>query len=323
MEKFDIVAVGESLIDFVSTPGADAGKLYLEGNAGGAPANVLAMVAKLGGKSAFISKVGQDAFGDYLCQNIQKAGVNIRGVMRGAQPTTLAMVSLDATGNRSFAFYRNQTADVMLRQEELDATLLENAGVFHFGSVSMTAQPASGATLAAAEMAAAAGARISFDPNYRPLLWEKLEDAVTAMKQGLALAHYVKVSDEEATLLTGEADPEKAAVILSRQYGFAFIAVTLGPKGCIGITPAAQVRLPTYDVPTVDTTGAGDAFWGAVLYRLLLLEAGAAIDEALLSDILGFGNAAGSLVTTRHGAIAPQPTEEQIYHCMKNTKLLQ
>ena len=322
MKHMDIVALGEMLVDFVSVKGEDAGKIYLEGNAGGAPANVLAMAAKLGRKTAFIGKVGRDSFGQYLRDSVAGCGVDVSAMVSGDEPTTLAMVTLDKTGNRAFSFYRHETADVMLTQQEVDIALVEGSRLFHFGTVSMAAQPAAATTLATAEKARTAGVKISFDPNYRPFLWKDEGAAIAAMHRGLALANYVKVSDEEATLLSGEKDPEKAAAALQARYGFDLLCVTLGPRGCVGISPASRVLLPTYDVPTIDTTGAGDAFWGAVLHRLLKAN-GKAIGEAVMRDLLLFGNAAGSIVTTKHGAILPQPTEKEILHCIKNERFLE
>jgi fructokinase len=319
--KADIVALGECLIDFLLTESADKSKLLLEGRAGGAPANVLAMAAKLGSSAAFIGKVGRDAFGDYLLRCIGQSGVHTGAMVRGGEPTTLAMVALDEKGNRSFSFYRSQTADVMLHQREVDMEWIEGCRIFHFGSVSMTASPAKETTLAAAGRAKSKGARLSFDPNYRPPLWADAQTALLAMRQGLELADYVKLSDDEAVMLAGERDPEKAAAALAERYGFRFLAVTLGPAGCIGVSRAARVLLPTYDVTTVDTTGAGDAFWGAVLHRLLRADKGA-LRETAVADILAFGNAAGALATTRHGAIAAQPTEEEINCCIKTVKYL-
>lgn len=322
MENFDIVALGESLMDFVTIAGPDKDKIYMEGNAGGAPANVLAMATKLGCTSAFIGKVGRDSFGQFLLQQIRNTGVDTSAMIQARQPTTLAMVSLDETGNRSFAFYRNQTADVMLTQLEVDMDKIENCKIFHFGTVSMVAQPAADTTAFAAEKAKAAGALISFDPNYRPLLWEEEESAIRAMEAGLELANYVKMSDEEAFLLTGDQDPERAAAKLQSRYGFDLLCVTLGPKGCVAMTQDARVMQPTYDVKTKDTTGAGDAFWGAVLSRLIKDKSQEPWSEKKLRDILNYGNAAGSLTTTGFGAIAPQPSHKEIIECIKETAFL-
>ena len=321
MEEYDIVALGESLVDFVTVKGKEPGKIYLEGNAGGAPSNVLAMAAKLGRKTAFVGKVGNDAFGKYLRASIEKSGVETQYMLSGDEPTTLAMVMLDGKGDRSFSFYRNQTADVMLHERELNKELLANCKVFHFGTVSMASEPARGTTLAAAQRAKEAGAKISFDPNYRPFLWRRMAEAIDAITSGLELADYVKLSEEEAEIITGVNDPEKAALALNSRYGFAFTTVTLGAQGCVGVTSSARVKRATYDVKTVDTTGAGDAFWGAVLHRLLGTDS-SKMDDKELTDILSYGNAAGSLVTAAHGAIAPQPSDAAIRRCMKETSLL-
>lgn len=322
-KKFDIVALGESLIDFVPVKNKDKTKLVLEGNAGGAPANVLAAASKLGRKTAFIGRVGRDGFGNFLQERIAETGVDISGLVLGSEPTTLAMVSLDASGNRSFSFYRNQTADVMLTEYEVDMELIESAKIFHFGTVSMTDEPSCSATLAAAARAKAAGVKISFDPNYRPLLWEgRREAAIDAMRAGIDLADYVKMSEEEAELLTGEADPEKAALTLLRRYKLAFAAVTLGPKGCVGISCKARVKLPTYDLACIDTTGAGDAFWGAALHQLLKMGLGSELSEKRLTLLLQYSNAAGSLATTQYGAIPALATDAEILKCIETAPLL-
>lgn len=322
MAKFDIVALGESLIDFVSLPGKDPTKIYMEGNAGGAPANVLAAAAKLGRSTSFIGKVGQDAFGTFLCQRIGEAGVDTSAIIRAKEPTTLAVVTLDEKGNRSFGFYRTKTADVMLQESDLDTGLIEGCRILHFGTLSMTDEPAYSATLAGVKRAKQAGVAISFDPNFRPVLWDSKDDAIAAMKTGIELADYVKVSDEEAEMLTGESDPEKAALALCTTYGLSLAAVTLGPKGCVGITTKARVKLPTYDVPCVDTTGAGDAFWGAALHRLLAYRGSGGMDEKNLTALLQYCNAAGSIATMKHGAIPSLATEEEILRCMETEPLL-
>lgn len=321
MKQYDVVAVGESLMDFVSVKGGSKGSILMEGNAGGAPANVLAMLCKLGRTASFIGKVGQDAFGDYLKKCIAESGVDTGAMVSGEEPTTLAMVTLDETGNRSFAFYRNQTADVMLYPHEIDMELVKSARIFHFGSVSLAGEPAANATMQAAKAARQAGAIISFDPNYRSFLWKRSDDAVKAILPCLELADYVKLSDEEALLLTGEQHFEKAAQRLEKQYKFRFLAVTLGAKGCIGITPTAQIQLPAFAVKTVDTTGAGDAFWGAALHQLLSVQT-KDIDSETLKNIVEFANAAGSLATTGYGAIPSQPSEDEIRTCINKVSRL-
>lgn len=324
MKQLDIVALGECLIDFVAVKGKDPGKILLEGNAGGAPANVLAAAAKLGRSTGFIGRVGTDAFGSFLKARIAETGVDISPMVQGNEPTTLAMVTLDDTGNRSFSFYRNQTADVMLEEFEVDMEKVASCRIFHFGSISMTADPAHTATLAAAAKARQAGVLISFDPNYRPLLWQDKAQATQAMEEGIKLADFVKVSDEEAEMLSGESDPEKAALALQTKYHTRFLAVTLGPKGCIGISEKARVVLPTYSITAVDTTGAGDAFWGAALHRLLAqADPAQPLDEKQMTSLLHYANAAGSLATTKHGAIPALATDKEIMQLVRNGKPLE
>ncbi len=319
--QYDVVAVGECLVDCVVRSGAGAAKLEIEGNAGGAPANVLAMAAKLGRKAAFISKVGSDAFGSYLMDSVASAGVDTHAMVKSSAPTTVAMVALDESGNRSFAFYRNGTADVLLEPKEVDMQLVCSSKIFHFGSVSLTDEPARTATLMAASRAREAGVKISFDPNYRPLLWKDEKAALVAMHEGMAMADFVKVSDEEAEMLSGEQDPQEAGKALMARYNMDFLAVTLGPKGCIGFTKNECVAMASYDVKTVDTTGAGDAFWGAVLHRLLQSEL-SKMSKQQLEELLMYGNAAGSCATIGYGAIAPQPSDEEIRSCMAKAEFL-
>ena len=202
---FDIVALGESLIDFTPSGENSQGMALFARNPGGAPANVLAMAAKLGGKTAFIGKVGDDAFGAFLKKTMEDAGVDVRGLrMTREYPTTLAFVQLTPEGDRSFTFYRKPGADVMLAPAEVDRALLRDCRIFHFGSVSLTDEPCRTATLEAAREAKAAGAMISYDPNYRPFLWDSAERAREALLAALPLADIVKVSEEEMELLTGE-----------------------------------------------------------------------------------------------------------------------
>ncbi len=322
MPKYDIVAIGDILIDFVNLTKAGDGAVALSGNAGGAPANVLCAAAKLGLKTVFIGRVGRDAFGAFLKRTLDGAGVDTSALVEGEEPTTLAMVSLDETGDRSFSFYRNGTADVSLQESDVDMRLVADARMFHFGAVSLTDEPARTATFAAVTAARQAGVPVSFDPNYRPLLWRNRDEAVAMMKKGASLADYLKVSDEEAVLLTGERDMKAAARALLAQCGAKLAAVTMGPGGCIGAAGNACVHVPAYDVPCVDTTGAGDAFWGAALSRILRLPAGAVLDEETLRGVLCFANAAGSLVTTRYGAIPAMPDERAVLACAAGGKTL-
>ena len=321
---FDVVAIGESLIDFTPNGTNELGMQLFARNPGGAPANVLAMNAKLGGKTAFIGKVGNDDFGAFLINTMSDAGIDVSGLAQTSEvPTTLAFVQLNEQGDRSFTFYRKPGADVCLTQDEVSDTLLQNCRIFHFGSVSLTDEPCKTATLYAAQTAKQAGAVISYDPNYRPLLWNSEERAKSEILRALPLADIVKVSQEEMTLLTGETELQIGAKALA-QYGAAVVLVTLGSMGAFYYTPVDCGLLPTYDVQTVDTTGAGDAFLGALLYRIAdwSLTQLMQLPSAEWESIIAFANAAGSMTTTAKGAIPAMPTLEQINRCMREVKTL-
>jgi fructokinase len=321
---FDIVALGESLIDFTPSGVNELGVQLFARNPGGAPANVLAMAAKLGRSTAFIGKVGSDDFGRFLRDTMSDAGIDVRGLrMADDVMTTLAFVQLSKSGDRSFSFYRKPGADVCLRSDEVDGKLLDGCGIFHFGSVSLTDEPSRTATLDSARRAKENGAVISFDPNYRPPLWDSETRARGEMLAALSFADIIKVSDNELELLTGTSDLEKGAKVLA-QDGAVLVMVTLGPKGAYFSTQRAHDLVPTYDVRTVDTTGAGDAFVGALLASLAGMTptqiAGMSGEE--LRKTVAFCNAAGSLATTKHGAIPSLPTREEIEKCVSSAPLL-
>ncbi len=321
-QQYDIIAIGECLVDFVCTQ-AD-GKLYMEGNPGGAPINVLAMAAKLGSSTAMVSKVGHDRFGAFLYDHIKAANVDTGYVLQSkSHATTLAIVQLDATGNRSFTFYRDRTADVMLRADELPLKEICNARILHFGSVSLTCEPSRTATLKAVTAAKQAGARISYDPNLRPPLWDSLETARSEILAGLELADLVKVSEEELVFLTNNQNLKSAAEQLFHAYPMQLLAVTLGPKGCFCLTEAGSFSSDTFNAPCVDTTGAGDAFWGAALAWLLKDNRKSEnLNAEQMNRLLDFANAAGSLTTTKKGAIPAMPDKEEIEACIAGTPRL-
>ena len=321
---FDVVALGESLIDFTPSGINDMGMQLFACNPGGAPANVLAMNARLGGKTAFIGKVGEDDFGRFLQSVMKDAGIDITGLcMAKDVNTTLAFVHLNSQGDRSFSFYRKPGADVMLRTDEVKAELVTGCRIFHFGSVSLTDDPCRSATLSAARAAKDAGAIISYDPNYRPFLWESEEKARAEILLALPMADILKVSEEEMVLLTDESDLGSGAAKLAHE-GPSLVLVTLGPKGAFFFTRKASGLLPAYDVKTVDTTGAGDAFLGALHYCI----AGKSLTQLQTmqkqewESAIAFANAAGSLTTTRKGAIPAMPDLKAIENCMKANELL-
>lgn len=321
---FDVTALGELLIDF--TPGGQnaAGDLLFARKPGGAPANVLAANSKLGGSTAFIGKVGQDAFGAFLRQSLQAVKIDTRGLVSDpAFPTTLAFVQLDEQGDRSFSFYRNPGADVMLKSTDFTPEEVTDCRIFHFGSVSLTEEPARSATLRAAGMAKEAGCIVSYDPNYRPPLWNDAQTAVSHMAQGLSLADIVKVSEEEMEMLTGETSLKEGSRRLAHA-GASLVLVTLGAKGAFFRSGEKCALVPTYDVKTVDTNGAGDAFLGAVHYCLRgkTLAEIRQLSQNELEDLVLFANAAGSLTTTRGGAIPAMPSLEEVKHCQDAVSLL-
>lgn len=315
---FDVVALGESLIDFTPAGTSELGMALFACNPGGAPANVLAMHAGLGGKTAFIGKVGRDAFGAFLRQTMQTAGIDLSGLAEDETiPTTLAFVQLNAAGDRNFSFYRKPGADIMLRREEVPPALLQDCRIFHFGGVSLTDEPCRCATLWAAQQARQAGALVSYDPNYRPLLWHDPRSAVAQLRSALRLAHLVKVSEEELLLLSCTQDLEAGAAQL-RSLGPAVVVVTQGAAGAFVQTAASSVQRPAYPVTAVDTTGAGDAFWGALLFRVtgLAPQDLEALSTEAWADILDFSNAAGSLTTTKPGAIPAMPGAVALRACI-------
>ena len=315
--RFDVTALGECLLDVIVTSGVDDANVKMEGNAGGAPVNVLAALSKLGRSTAYLGKLSHDAFGSFLKNVILQNNIDTSGVAFTDDPTTLAIVALDKNGDRNFSFYREDTADVNYRSDEIDRDVIRSSRIFHFGSVSMTSEPSRTATLEAAREAKRSGVRVSFDPNLRPTLWNDVEDAREFILEGMKLADYLKLSEEELVYVTGSSDYLDAGKKLIGEYGIALLTVTLGPKGCICITEDQDCYEPTYDVHTIDTTGSGDAFWGAFLSKIIEFDCNVeGIDREGLSDIAKFANAAGSLCSTKHGAIGAMVDRESIEKCM-------
>jgi fructokinase len=309
-ENFDVVALGELLIDFTPQKG-EPGKVCYEMNPGGAPANVLVMLEKLGKSTALIGKVGDDIFGRFLKSTVEAEKINSDGIIVSReQSTTLAFVNLDESGNRSFAFLRKKSADVMLGKDEVDTDLIDCGRVFHFGSVSMTAEPARSATIFAAEYAKSKGKLISIDPNYRPLLWDDEQSAIAQMRSMLDIADIIKISDNELELIYGEKDYIKGAQRLI-ENGASFAFVTAGADGCYyAAKNGERGHVPGFSAKVVDTTGAGDTFCGAALS--CLLECNFAPKPGMLEKIVRFANAAGALNTTKRGAIPAMPTRAEV-----------
>lgn len=314
---FDVVALGEVLIDFTPNGRSENGNLLFERNPGGAPANVLAAVAKLGLKTAFIGKVGNDQFGLFLVNVLKDIDINTEGlVFSNDVNTTLAFVHLNEQGDRSFSFYRNSGADMMLEEDEVNKNIIRNAKIFHFGSVSMTHEPARTATIQAASLAKESNVIVSYDPNLRPALWNSLPEAKETILNCMKYADILKISEEELLFLTGSKDMDTGTQYLYDKYNTKLILVTLGPNGCFFRKGESTGHSQTYDVKTIDTTGAGDAFLGGALYQILQRNKG--LEDFTAADIyqcIDFANAVGSLAITKKGAIPAMPTLKEVEAC--------
>lgn len=310
----DVVALGELLIDFAPVSTDEAGYPTLKAQPGGAPGNFLAALQAYGCKTALIGKVGADSFGQLLVRTVAEKGIETRGIV--ADPavfTTLAFVTLDATGNREFSFARKPGADTCLRAGEVDKTLIDEASVFHFGTLSLTNDPARTATQQAVAYAKEKGKRISFDPNLRKPLWQSEADAKTQIEWGLRQADIVKISDEEIDFLWG-IGPEAGARKLLAEYGVQLVYATLGPKGCFVANGrgSATVESPA-GIHVVDTTGAGDIFGGSAMSQFL--KTGKAPTELTVEElraITRFACCAASLSTQTHGGITSVPEESAV-----------
>ena len=309
----DVLALGELLIDFTPVGLAASGGAVYEQNPGGAPANVLVALVRLGGSGALIGKVGQDQFGIFLRDVLTANGVNVQGLRFTTKAsTTLAFVHLDSEGNRSFSFCRKPGADILLEPREVDLALLEQCAVFHFGSLSLTNEPARSATLHAVERVKQLGKTISYDPNWRPPLWKSTSAAKKGMEKGLAYCDVLKVSAEELAFLTDEPDIARASSLLLDR-GIRVVLTTLGAGGCYYASRAGAGHVPSWPIKTADTTGAGDAFLGAFLYRLCRSgKTPEQLEVAELREMVRFANAAGALCTTRKGAISAMPRPEEV-----------
>lgn len=311
---FDVTALGELLIDFNCCSRNEAGYPTLGANPGGAPGNFLAALTKYGCSTAMIGKVGADAFGELLIDTLRRCGIETRGVV--ADPavfTTMAFVTLDKTGNREFSFARKPGADTCLAADEVDKDLIEQARVFHFGTLSLTGEPVRTATQQAVAYAKALGKLISFDPNLRKPLWPSEAAAKEQIEWGLHQADVVKISDEEIEFLWG-LSPEAGAQKLLQEYGVSLVYATLGPKGCHFANPngCGQVASPA-GIRVVDTTGAGDIFGGSAMSRLL--KTGKAPSELTVEEmaaITRFACCAASLSTQTHGGITSVVPEQEV-----------
>ena len=298
--KYDVTALGELLIDFTENGNSEQGNPLMEANPGGAPCNMLAMIQKLGGTTAFIGKVGKDMFGRQLKTAVEAVGIDTRNLMEDEEVhTTLAFVHTFPDGDRDFSFYRNPGADMMLTKEEIQEDLIRNSKVFHFGTLSSTHEGVREATRYAIDVAKEAGCLISFDPNLRPPLWNTLEDARKEIEYGLSKADILKISDNEVEFLCGTSDYDEGAKMLIEKYNIPFVCVTLGKDGSRAYYKGMRVEVPGFvQKNTIETTGAGDTFCGCMLHYIIQhgLED---LTEENLRELLTFANAAASVITTR------------------------
>ena len=308
-KQFDVVALGELLIDFTENGTSGQGNPLLEANPGGAPCNVLAMLTRLGKRTAFIGKVGRDMFGNQLRQAAAEVGICMDYLLEDREVhTTLAFVKTFPNGDRDFSFYREPGADMMLRADELPQDALRGTRIFHFGTLSMTHPEVRSATQRAVALAKEDGALISFDPNLRPPLWRSLEEAKEQIAWGLSRCDILKIADNELLFMTGEADFDRGAAILRRDYpNIRLLNVTAGSEGSICYYEDKRVCVPAFRLGgTIETTGAGDTFCAGVLNYVLENGIDGLLDEQL-ADMLRFANAAAYLVTTKKGALRVMP----------------
>ena len=310
----DVVALGELLIDFTMVSADECGYPTMAAHPGGAPANFLAALTKYGKKTALLGKVGTDKFGRLLIDTLRTAGIDTRGLISAEDVfTTLAFVTLDETGDREFSFARKPGADTCLTTEELDLSRIDDAAVFHFGTLSLTAEPARSATHAAVAHAKAQGKLISFDPNLRLPLWDDPQAAKTTMLWGLSQADIVKISDEEVAFLW-DLSPLEGARHICQTYGTSLVWVTCGAEGCCYKNPNCEGFIPALiNIKVIDTTGAGDIFGGAAMHKLL--ESGKdpkTLTSEELDAIGRFACAAAGLSTTRPGGLSGIPALEEI-----------
>lgn len=320
MKKYDVTALGELLIDFTENGVSGQGNPIYEANPGGAPCNVLAMLNKAGRKTAFIGKVGQDIFGNRLKTVLDGVGIDTSNlIMDKNVRTTLAFVETLPDGDRDFSFYRNPGADMMLREEELQADILRSTEIFHFGTLSMTHEEVRKATKKAVSIARENGALISFDPNLRPPLWASLEDAREQAAYGFSQCDILKISDNEIQWFTGENDYDTGIRKLREQYDIPLILLSMGKDGSRAYYKDLQVGVrPFLQEATIETTGAGDTFGACCLHHVLKYGLNC-LDEEKLTEMLTFANAAASIITTRKGALRVMPEPEEVYAFIKSS----
>ena len=311
-KKYDVIGLGELLIDFTMNGQSEQGNNMFEACPGGAPCNVLALLNKMGKKTAFIGKVGKDQFGALLRDTITEAGIDASNLMVDENVnTTLAFVHTFPDGDREFSFYRNPGADMMLTADEVNPEVVKDTKVFHFGTLSMTHEGVREATKKAVETAKANGCLVSFDPNLRPPLWSSLDLAKEQMEYGFGKCDILKISDNEIQFVSGKEDYDEGIAYLQETYNIPLILLTMGKDGSRAYYKGMRVERPGFSVKAIETTGAGDTFCGSSLNYLVDHDF-ENLTEEQLGEMLTFANAAAALVTTKKGAIKAMPVKEEV-----------
>ena len=317
-KKYDVIALGELLIDFTMNGQSDQGNNMFEACPGGAPCNVLALLNKMGKKTAFVGKVGEDQFGRLLKETITEAGIDASNLKMDSEiNTTLAFVHTFPDGDREFSFYRNPGADMMLTEDEVDPAFIGQAGIFHFGTLSMTHEGVRAATKKAVQAAKESGCLISFDPNLRPPLWSSLDLAKEQMEYGFGVCDILKISDNEIQFVSGKEDYDEGIAYLQEKYQIPLILLTMGKDGSRAYYKGMRVERPGFSVKTIETTGAGDTFCGSSLNYILEHDFDSLIEDEL-GEMLTFANAAAAIVTTRKGAIRAMPAKEEVLEMIQD-----
>lgn len=311
-KKYDVIALGELLIDFTMNGQSEQGNNMFEACPGGAPCNVLALLNKMGKKTAFLGKVGKDQFGTLLRDTITDAGIDASHLMvDDTVNTTLAFVHTFPDGDREFSFYRNPGADMMLTEDEVDPEFIAQTKILHFGTLSMTHDGVRAATKKAVQAAKDAGCLVSFDPNLRPPLWSSLDLAKEQMEYGFGVCDILKISDNEIQFVSGKEDYDEGIACLQEKYNIPLILLTMGKEGSRAYYKGKCVERPGFAVKAIETTGAGDTFCGSSL-NYIVEHGFDDLTEDQLGELLTFANAAAAIVTTKKGAIRSMPEREEV-----------
>ena len=311
-KKYDVIALGELLIDFTMNGQSEQGNNMFEACPGGAPCNVLALLNKMGKKTAFLGKVGRDQFGTLLRDTITEAGIDASHLMIDDKVnTTLAFVHTFPDGDREFSFYRNPGADMMLTENEVDPAFIAQTKIFHFGTLSMTHDGVRAATKKAVQAAKDAGCLVSFDPNLRPPLWPSLDLAKEQMEYGFGVCDILKISDNEIQFVSGKEDYDEGISYLQEKYHIPMILLTMGKDGSRAYYKGMRVERPGFSVKAIETTGAGDTFCGSSL-NYVVEHGFEDLTEEQLGELLTFANAAAAIVTTKKGAIRSMPERKEV-----------